>query len=471
MLKKTKIIATISDLNCDPLFLKSLIDEGADAFRLNTAHQSPDGSLKIINNIRKVSKKIPIIIDTKGPEIRTCKLEGEPISLKKGDPILFKGDPKMLTTSKCIYINYPKFHEDLKKGTRFLYDDGKIEFLVKEKKDSALVCEAKNAGEIQSGKSINIPGVSTSLPSLSKKDREYVEFSIKHKIDFIAHSFVRNKKDLLDIQTLLNKTKAKIRLIAKIENGEGIDNLEEIFDHCEGVMVARGDLGVEIPAEKIPAIQKGIIEQCIERKKIVITATQMLQSMVKNPKPTRAEISDVANAVYDGTDCVMLSDETAIGSYPLESVRIMSQIAKEVENEKRKFSIEDIANRRTKGQIHGFIANAAIRASASLPVQALITKTIRGRTVRYLSSFRGDFLIHTLCISEEVMRALALRYAVYADTVPRQKEHRLVQGKIKDLLKRKLITKEDLIIILTGSSDEKKGPSSLTIGSTDRFLK
>lgn len=469
-MKKTKIIATISDLKCDIPFLESLHEEGVDIFRMNTAHQTPDDTLRAMKNMQKVSKKIPIIIDTKGPEVRTTSLESEPVLVKKGDLLKFIGSPDKKTGGETIYLNHKGFHKDVPKGAMILYDDGELEFKVVDKKPTHLVCKVLSSGAIKGKKSINVPSVKMELPSLTEKDKMYVEFSAKNNIDFIAHSFIRNKEDLIAVQKILDKHKSKTKLIAKIENQEGVDNLEEILDHCSGIMVARGDLAIEIPAENVPSIQKEIIKSCVKRRKFVITATQMLHTMIENPRPTRAEISDVANAIYDGTDCIMLSGETAYGKYPVEAVKVMTKVAHEVEKNKPAF--RDTAIKTLSDQIPSFVAESAVRASLNLPIKSILTDTLTGRTAKYLCAFRGRPNIYALCYDERIMRELALYYGVYADIVPTRKDSApLFKEKLKELLEEKELKKTDKIAVVSGSFGPTHGASRLEISEVENIIK
>jgi len=469
-MKNTKIIATVSDLKCDVPFLKELVKNGVNIIRLNTAHQTPEVTLGCVKNIRKVSNKIPIIIDTKGPEIRTTPLLTDPIKVERGDTLVFRGDITKKTSSECIYINYNYFVRDVLVGSTILYDDGEIEFVVKQKKKDCLICEVLNSGTIKGKKSTNVPGISMDLPSLTKKDKDYVEFCIKNNIDFIAHSFIRNKKDLLEVQKILDKKKSKVKLIAKIENQEGVDNIDEILEHCAGVMVARGDLAIEIPAQKVPPIQKELIEKCIKKRKVAITATQMLHTMIENPRPTRAEVSDIANAIYDGTDCVMLSGETAYGKYPIEAVKIMTKVAKEIEEHKE--PIKRIAVETIDDEIPSFLSKSAVRASLRLPIKAILTDTLTGRTAKYLSAFKGKANIYALSYDERIMRELAFSYGVYSDIIKREANPvAAFKKKIKDLISKKLLKKDDLIVVLSGSFGPTNGASKIEISLASNFLK
>ncbi|MFP4367605.1 MAG: pyruvate kinase, partial [Bacteroidales bacterium] len=337
--KKTKIVATISDRKCDIPFLTELYESGMNVVRMNTAHQKIEDSVKVINNVRQVSDRIAILIDTKGPEIRTNPTE-KGLDVKTGDTVYVKGSPGIKSYDNMICLSYEDVHKDIIVGSRLLIDDGDIELIVRSIQEEILVCEAGNPGIILGRKSVNIPGIDVNLPPLSEKDKDFIHLAINEEVDFIAHSFVRNKEDVIKIQEILDQHNSKIKIIAKIENQSGVDNIDEILDHAYGVMVARGDLAIEIPYERIPGIQKMLIDKCIERRKPVIIATQMLHTMINNPRPTRAEVSDIANAIYSQTDAIMLSGETAYGAYPVESVKTMSSVAMEVE--KSKESINDI---------------------------------------------------------------------------------------------------------------------------------
>jgi pyruvate kinase len=293
MAKKTKIIATVSDKRCDVDFIRQLWENGMNVVRMNSAHLSDEGFLSIINNVRAVSPEIGILMDTKGPEVRTTAIEGETgnekIQIKSGDIIKIAGDAAKKSKPGEIYVTYPDFVKDVKVGDHILFDDGEIDVMVLSKNDTCLTCEAQNEGELGSRKSVNVPGVRINLPSLTERDKHNILFAIENDVDFIAHSFVRSKQDVLDIQQILDEHDSPIKIIAKIENQEGVDNIDEILEAAYGVMIARGDLGIEVPQEKIPGIQRVLIRKCVVARKPVIVATQMLHSMIKNPRPTRAE--------------------------------------------------------------------------------------------------------------------------------------------------------------------------------------
>ena len=325
-MKRTKIVATISDKRCEIGFLRELYEAGMNVVRLNTAHQTLDEAMKVVRNVRAVSDQIALLIDTKGPEVRTCDIV-VPVRVGKGEIIFMTGD-RTLVAEKLIHVSYEHFVRDVQIGDKILVDDGDVELIVRDKKENCLELEASNPGEIKDKKSINVPGVNMHLESLSDKDRKFIQFAMDNKLDFIAHSFVRNKQDVMEIQQILDEQHSNIKIIAKIENQEGVNHIDEILDHVYGVMVARGDLAIEIDAEKIPLIQRYIVNKCIESKKPVIIATQMLHTMIDHPRPTRAEVSDIANAVFSGTDAIMLSGETAYGDYPLEAVKVMRPMSR-----------------------------------------------------------------------------------------------------------------------------------------------
>ncbi|MRT94132.1 pyruvate kinase [Ancylomarina sp. 16SWW S1-10-2] len=462
MKKGTKIIATISDKKCDVEFLTALFEEGMNVVRLNTAHQSHADAQKVIDNVRAVSEKIALLIDTKGPEIRTANVKYD-VYLSKGDKMKIVGSESVLTGKDIFSVNYEFIVRDIEVGNRVLIDDGDLEFLVTEKNEEFLTVEAQNDGYLKDRKSVNIPGVSIDLPSLSKKDKEFIQFAIDQDIDFIAHSFVRRKEDILGIQEILDARDSKIKIIAKIENQEGVDNIDEIIECVYGVMVARGDLAIEIPAAKIPVIQRDIIRRCVDKKRSVIIATQMLHSMIENPRPTRAEVSDIANAIYTRTDAIMLSGETAYGNYPIEAVKVMTKVAKEVEKE---LLPDKLFHKPTHKAVTSVLARSAVNASQYLPVKAIVTDTLTGRTGRYLSSYRGNVPVYALCYSKRVMRELALSFGVEADYKEQlDSRDEFVKEVMFTLMGKGYFKSEDSIIILGGSFGPSKGVSFMEVSN------
>ena len=468
-MKKTKIVATISDLRCDPAFIRQLYEAGMDVARLNTAHQSPESSEQIVKNIRSVSDKIAIMIDTKGPELRTCKVKEE-FTIAAQSEILVQGDPEAVSHPGCIYVKYHNFVNEVPVGSSILIEDGIIELYVKEKKDNALVCIAQNDGIIKSNKNINIPGVNLNLPTLNEKDKSYIDFAIKNDVDFIAHSFVRNKEDLLEIQKLLDEKQSKIKIIAKIENQQGVGNIDNILNHCYGVMVARGDLAVEIPYERIPIIQRELVQKCIEKRKPVIIATQMLHSMINNPRPTRAEVTDVANAVYSQTDAIMLSNETAGGRYPILAVKTMARIAEEIEKHKEPYN--DIKPVTLSSDISAFLTKSAVRGSIKLNAAAIIADTETGRTIRNIAAFRGSKVVFARCYDKRVMRELSLSYGISADYMEMKETTRdFIQESITTLLKEKKLSKDSLVVVVAGNFGTHHGASFVEISTVENLTK
>lgn len=465
-MRQTKIVATISDKRCDVDFIRSLYEAGMNVARLNTAHITLESGRVMIDNIRAVSDKIAILIDTKGPEIRTCNLQGD-MEVFAGQEVVFSFDPVENPNNICV--NYKNFVNDLVEGNKILIDDGDVEITVKNKKSNFLVCKVENKGVIKKNKSINIPGIKTQLPSLSEKDRNFIDFAIKNGIDFIAHSFVRNKKDVLEIQKILDKNNSEIKIIAKIENLEGVENIDEILDYSYGIMVARGDLGIELPAHKIPVVQRTLVRKAILHKKPVIIATQMLHSMIENPRPTRAEVNDIASSIYTRTDALMLSGETAYGKYPIEAIKTMVNIAKEVEPDRDKRY--DIIIPPLRNEIPGYVAQSAIRAAKELKPKAIITSTTTGKTARYLAAYRSNVPVYAMCHSPRVMRELSLSFGVHATFLEIKKNKMKIQkAALKELIETKTIDLSDLIIYIGGRFGEDCGASFLEISTTDKLF-
>jgi pyruvate kinase len=466
--KRTKIVATISDKNCEPSFIKQLYEAGMDVVRINSAHLDLAGAQRIINNVREVSDKIAILLDTKGPEIRSTVCDA-PIKIKKGASIAITGAPEKKSTSANICVNLKTFADDVPLGSIVMIDDGEIELKVMKKDGNSLICKAANDGIIGSRKSVNIPGVKICLPSVTGKDKAFIEMAAKNDIEFIAHSFVRSKQDVLDVQAVIDKYKSEIKIIAKIENQEGVENLSDIMDVVYGIMVARGDLAIEIPYEKIPPLQRMIISRCIYCRKPVIVATQMLHSMITSPRPTRAEVSDIASAIYSQTDAIMLSGETANGKYPVEAVETMTKVALEVENNKEKFLETPYVN--VTGEVSAYLAKVAVKTSLRISAKGIIADTTGGRTIRDMASFRGYNLIMAQCYSTRTMRELALSYGVYASFQERRKSiDEFIHIALKNLTKAHDLKSDDIIVVLAGNFSGGSGFSFIEVGSV-QYLK
>ena len=470
-MRRTKIVATISDKRCDIDFIKALFEAGMNVVRMNSAHLNEEGFATIINNVRAVSPEIGILMDTKGPEIRTTANEGgKNIAIKTGDILHFVGNPDQETTSQCISCSYPNLVKDLNPGIDLLIDDGEIDLKVIDKTADFLVCEAQNDGILGSRKSVNIPGVRINLPTLTEKDKKNILLAIDYGVDFIAHSFVRSKQDVVAIQDILDDNVSPIKIIAKIENQEGVDNIDEILEVAYGVMVARGDLGIEVAQEKIPAIQRMLIRKCVEAKKPVIVATQMLHSMIEHPRPTRAEVTDIANAIYYRTDALMLSGETAYGKYPVEAVQTMSKIAEEAE--KSKVSVNDIVVP-FEGDLDAtaFLAQQAVNASAVLKSAAIVTDSYTGTTARYIAAFRGKNPVYAICYRERTVRQLALSYGVFPIYQEIRKNTRIyLVSALRMLKQRELLHSEDRIIYLSSSFGVAGGTTFLEVNHVDTII-
>ena len=468
MPRKTKIVATISSLNCSSKFIARLYNAGINVVRLNTAHMTHDDALKVIENTRQVSDKIGILLDTKGPEIRTCD-NNKPLSVKYGETIRIKGAPGEKSKGKVICVSYADFVKDVPIGSSIMIDDGTIALAVMDKDDKYLSCHVENDGVINARKSINIPSVHVKLPALSKKDIGFIEFAADNDLDFIAHSFVRNKNDVIAVQKILNKKKSSMKIIAKIENAQGVENLSEILEHAYGVMIARGDLAVEIPTEQIPLIQKQIVRTCIEKRKPVIVATQMLHSMIESPRPTRAEVSDVANACLDHADALMLSGETANGKYPEVAVRTMARVAQEVEDKTSSYMNVPYT---LENKITAYLAKAAVKASLRLNTKAIVADSLTGDSIRALAAYRGDNPIYAQIYDKRVMRQLSLSFGVFADYIPMDiTSQDSLNKSICLLLDDKQFKEEDLIIVLAGHFGIKQGASYIEISTAENFKK
>ena len=471
LLKQTKIVASISDLRCDVDFIKALFEAGMNVVRMNTAHANREGFENLIRNVRQVSNRIGILMDTKGPEVRTTNNAEGSIDYKIGEKVRIVGNPEQDTTRKCICVSYPNFVHDLSVGAHVLIDDGDLDLVVTDKDENALYCEVCNDATLGNRKSVNVPGVRINLPSLTEKDRNNILYAIEKEIDFIAHSFVRNKQDVLDIRAILDEHHSDIKIIAKIENQEGVDNIDEILEVADGVMVARGDLGIEVPQERIPGIQRKLIKKCILARKPVIVATQMLHTMINNPRPTRAEVTDIANAIYYRTDALMLSGETAYGKYPVEAVSTMAKIAAQAEKDKMEENDIPIPLTPENTNVTSFLAKQAVRATTLMPIRAIITDSFSGLTARNLAAFRGKYPVLAICYKEKTMRHLSLSYGVEAMYMPEKangQEYYITA--LHKLINDGTISKNDMVAYLSGGKAGTK-TSFLEINQVDDVLK
>ena len=451
-MKKTKIICTIGPASDNDETLKEMIINGMDCARLNFSHGTHAEHLKRIERVKRVRKElnlnIPILLDTKGPEIRFKNFTNGFTVVEAGDKFTLYAD-EIMGDKNGATVSYPKLAENLKKGVGILIDDGNIEMEVEEISGKDVICKVIHGGKISDHKSINIPTSSVDMPYLSQKDIDDILFGIENDIDFIAASFVRSKDDVWDLRNLLIENNgANIKIISKIENIQGVDNIAEIIEASDGIMVARGDLGVELPFTALPKIQKDIIKKCFRSGKYVITATQMLESMTKNPRPTRAEVSDVANAIYDGTTGIMLSGESAAGDYPIESVRTMNEIATNTDNViNHKSRFEKSKLFLGNDQLNA-ISKAACDAAYCLNAKAIVALSRSGRTAKLISNYRPDCPILAAVLDEKACRQLNLAWNV--KPIFSEEKHstdELLRAGIELAIKEKMATVGDTIIL------------------------
>ncbi|MCP3684865.1 MAG: pyruvate kinase [bacterium] len=452
MTKFTKIIATIGPSSDSVATIKKMHKEGMNIARLNFSHGNHGYFKKVIKNIRKVSPEIAIMVDTKGPEIRTGGIKGNSVKLVKGQ-LLELTSKKVIGDNKRISVSYPAIYK-VDRGTTIFLDDGLIELKVIKKRKSGLVVRIANSGIITPSRKVTIRGHHVEVPFFSKKDKQDILFSIKNNVDFIAASFVRNSKDVIKLKELLKKHKSSIRIISKIENPSAVKNIREIIDESDGVMVARGDLGVEMPLEKIPRLQFDIIRICNHFGQPVVVATQMLESMKDNAQPTRAEVNDVAQAIIQGTDAVMLSGETTVGKYPVGSVRIMATIAKEYDplvKHNMDKSLK-IPKEMEKMVISSFITRVAAFAQKILDVDAIIAPTVSGFTARKVSRYKPQCPILAFTNNIKVVRQLQISWGVFPTLEKKQFKslYEMVHHLVRVCYQKKLINKKDRVVLTSG---------------------
>ncbi len=420
MLRRTKIICTLGPATDSKETIAKMVEAGMNVARLNFSHGSHAEQLQRIEMVRQVRSEmhapVGILLDTKGPEIRIKTFADGKIQLEE-DQLFTLTTREVEGTNEIVSITYAGLPQDVAVGTRILIDDGLIEMIVEKLTETDITCRVKNSGPLSNRKSINVPGISLNMPYISEQDKKDIEFGCDQKVDFIAASFVRTAADMKQLKAILRRKHmlGKIRIIAKIENREGFDNLDKILKEVDGVMVARGDMGVEVPFEELPKIQKKIIRKCMYNGKISITATQMLDSMTHNPRPTRAEVSDVANAVYDGTGAVMLSGETSVGKYPIETIRAMATICKKTENNidyaKRRVQLIDNAKFVGDPMTIG-IAGATVSTSEMLDCRAIVALTNSGHSANAVARFRPAKPIIGATYTEETFHRLSLSWGV-----------------------------------------------------------
>ena len=455
-MKKTKIICTMGPNEDDRQVMMDLAKNGMDIARFNFSHGTHEEQKERLDRLKSVREELdmPIaaLLDTKGPEIRTGLLkDGKKVLLEEGKPFTLttksiEGDEKI------CHINYSGLAEDVSAGNRILIDDGLIELRVESVEGSEIHCVVINGGELGQRKGVNVPNVKIKLPALTEKDKEDIWFGIEQGFDFIAASFVRNADAIIEIKQMLSVAGSNIKVIAKIENEEGIENLDAIIEASDGIMVARGDLGVEIPAEKVPYLQKTIIRKCNEACKPVITATQMLDSMIRNPRPTRAEVTDVANAVYDGTDVVMLSGETAMGKYPVDALKMMVQIVMEAEShlDYSAYQARNISADNRKN-ISNAVCFSSVSTAYDLNAKVIVAPSISGFTARLLSKYRPSAKIIGLSPNASAVRQMQIYWGVTPFVARRAESTDILIASSVDLLKeKKILVSGDLAVVTAG---------------------
>lgn len=454
-MRKTKIVCTLGPATDNEDVLRQMMLAGMNVARCNFSHATYDEHKKRMDMIKKLRKEVgqpvAILLDTKGPEVRVKNFKDGRVTLEDGQLFTLTADDVEGTKDK-VSVTYNRLYEDLEVGMRVLIDDGLIEMQVEQVDRTNIVCRVINGGTVSNHKGVNVPDVDLSMPYISDKDREDILFGISQDVDFIAASFVQKKEDILQLRRLLEKNGgADIKIIAKIENAQGVTNIDDIIEVSDGIMVARGDMGVEIPYEEVPVIQKKIIKKVYRTGKQVITATQMLESMIKNPRPTRAETTDVANAVYDGTSAIMLSGETAAGSYPVEAVKTMVRIAERTEQDvdyrKRFYQ----SARETDTDITNAICHASCTTALDLNAKAIVTVTKSGTSARMLAKYRPESDIISCATTEKVCRQLSLTWGVTPIVIKEEKEvFNLFDKAIQAAVKMKLLQTGDLTVITSG---------------------
>ena len=455
-MKKTKIICTMGPNTNDKSLMRKLVENGMDIARFNFSHGDHKEQKERMDMLKSVREEagipVAILLDTKGPEIRTGLLkDGQKVMLEAGQTFTLTTEQLVGDETK-VSITYDGLAEDVEIAKKILIDDGLIELEVKKIIGTDIVCRVINGGELGQRKGVNVPNVPVRLPALTEKDREDIIFGVEQGVDFIAASFVRSAEGILEIKALLKECRAPyIPIIAKIENAEGIKNIDEILHCADGIMVARGDLGVEIPAHEVPYLQKWIIQKCNENYKPVITATQMLDSMIRNPRPTRAEVTDVANAVYDGTDAVMLSGETAQGKYPVEALQMMVEIVKNTESHLDYETLLSKAQENYKKNISSAIGYSSVATAASLNAKCIITPTASGATARVVSKFRPEAMVVGVSPNEETLRRMQIYRGVYpVKSLPYSTTDEICEEAINLACMKGFVETGDIVVVTAG---------------------
>lgn len=452
-MRKTKIVCTLGPATDGEGVLREMMLAGMNVARFNFSHGTHPEHKARLEQVKALRQELDLpvaaMLDTKGPEVRLKNFAGGSVTLQEGQEFTLTVEDVEGDATRCA-VTYAELPQDVKAGDTILLDDGLVRLTVLSTTASAIRCRVENGGVMKDHKGVNVPGVSLSMPYMSQQDREDILFGMEEGFDFIAASFVRSAADVRELRKLLESRKSRIRIIAKIENQEGINNLTEILAAADGIMVARGDMGVEIDFTEIPAIQKNMIAQCVACGKPVITATQMLDSMIENPRPTRAEITDVANAIYDGTSAIMLSGETAAGKYPVEAVRTMDAIARKTETNMRGGALAPVAGK-AHLSITAATAHAACTTAMDIGADAILTVSQAGITAQMVSRFRPDTLIVALLLDEQVQRQMALYWGVEPITMPRaSSSDELVDLAVRSAEQAGLVRRGDLVVVTAG---------------------
>jgi len=456
MLKRSKIVATVGPASQDPKILEQLVRAGVDVFRLNFSHGDRESHLEIINHIKRIRKKlhqpVAILQDLAGPKIRLGKIEHEPLSVKVGDSLVIDASPESAGNGNRVGINHPHFAKDVFPGARLLLADGDLELQVTKVEDPLVHCRVVIGGEIYSHKGVNFPTGSFDVPAITEKDRGDLTFGLEHHVDMIAVSFVRSAADIETARELCREKDARIPIIAKIEKHEAVRNLDEIIEAADGVMVARGDLGVEIDIQQVPIVQKRIISRANQAGKPVITATQMLRSMVDSQRPTRAEVTDVANAILDGSDAIMLSEESAVGKFPVKAVSTMAGIALEAEKYYlENYHLKTEKPRTGQSRLTESVAHSAVVLAQDIDAKLIFAMTRSGYTARAISRFRPCSFVLALTPNEDVYRQLSISWGVIPVIYPLQRE---MQSTFSDAIaiarESKILAKGDRYVFTSG---------------------
>lgn len=465
-MRKTKMICTVGPASETEEIISKIMEAGMNASRHNFSHGDHEehrGRIELVRSVaKKLNKQIAIVLDTKGPEIRTGKFEPKKLELTKGTEFtIYAGGDVVGDTTKCS-VTYEGLAKDVKPGNTILIDDGLVGLTVKSVDGNAVICEVNNTGFVGTHKGVNVPGVSIKLPALTEKDAADLKFGCEMGVSAVAASFIRKADDVLAIRKLLNENGGEnILIISKIENQEGVDNIDSIIEASDGIMVARGDLGVEIPIENVPGVQKMIIKKCNEAGKPVVTATQMLDSMMRNPRPTRAEVSDVANAIFDGTDAIMLSGESANGDYPVEAVETMAKIAEKTEAQLL-YQVSVSSAKNHIPAIAGVISRATCNAANELEAAAILSSTQSGATAKRLSQCRPECPIVAITPCDKVAKQLVFSWGVYPILAEKLVSTDDMMDKSVEIAEKNgFVKKGDTVVIAAGVPVDKIGTTNL----------